>query len=852
MQIKLFAVIIGISLTVAASAATWTGAGGTNTWSTAGNWDTGVVPDQNTEANIDGDAIVTYNVSGNFERSANAALTGSAALSISGKRFLNGRNAASTFSIADRAQLTHSGEYFIVGTGHPGTLNQTGGTVTTSMNRAFFVADAAGSAGSTYNLTGGALNVTFTAQESDSHYSLSGNNAFATFYINGGDANFTAQPSLTDRRFYLKRGSVLQVDSGSLSLNNFKWVSIGRDSAEESAIILNGGAITLTTRPDGALIVGGQSARGRIAVNGGVLKVVSPNGLWVGDGSNCIRGIFEQAGGEVVIEGGDVVMGPSSTAVGSYYRMDGGTLTARDLYLHANADPSVKFIFNAGEITLQGDRSGLVNEPWFVAAAGTVVQYDAVNDVTTISRIPYAHEPIPTHEQINVGTPVSGDQVEVTLSWLTGLDTDPNGTPGLPNAAITKHRLYMSNGTAADPNLYLIDEIDAGNPVVAEVSYGPLTLLMDRTYTWRVDEVVEPNVITGPVWSFSTPKAVPAILQISPADALYAPGATAQVTAAYASDASEVTAVTWYRNDTAVNPSVDGNISVAFSDSESTLTIASLSEAYEGSYYCIVTNLGGDSEPSDTAVVEMKKLAAWYAFENDVTDSAADNDGTLIGDPNFVTGRIGQAISLNGTSEAVSIPRSIGKSFTIELWVKTTATGGTGGWWEGRGLVDGEMPGSVDDFGTVVRGSKFGFGVGNPDVTISSTSDINDNQWHYCVATRDGLTGEMIVYVDGERQASANGPTGPKLSPPALRIGSLQTDINYLAGQIDEVKLYNYPLDELTIAANYTGITGESVCIQSQRPDGRFDLNGDCVVDLADFVDFIQGWLECGLYPSCN
>ncbi len=833
-------------LSGAVSAATWTGAGGTTAWSNGANWDTGVVPDQYAEVGIGGNAVVNYDVSGNFERSADAELTGHAALTISGKRFLNGRNAPNTFTVADGAELTHSGEYFIVGTGHPGTINQTGGTVTTSMNRAFFVNDAGGSTGSAYNLTGGTLNVTFTAQESDSHYTLLGNNsAVATFYVNGGHATFTALSSLNNRRVYIKNDSVLLVDSGSVSFNGFKWFSVGRSSGGEPKMILNGGSLSIATRSDGAVIVGGEAAQGRIEVNGGVLTIISPNGLWVGDGNNCIRGVVEQTGGDVIIDGGDVVMGPAPTAASSYYQMDGGTLTARNLYLHANADPGVKFIFNAGVITLDGDRTALVEEAWFQAAPGTLIDYDAVNDVTVISRIPYAHNPLPVHGAVDV-------PVDVTLSWNTGLSVDPNDNPGLPNTAISKHLLYMSSGAAGDPNLYFVAEIPAGDPVNATGSYGPLSLDLDKTYAWRVDEVAEPNTFTGPVWFFSTPHAIPIITGISPANLLLDAGQPAVITTSYSSVASSVTAVTWYLNDVALDPQTDSNVSVVFDDAESTLTVASMSEAYEGAYYCVVTNAGGDSEPSGNAAVEMKKQVAWYAFENNVTDSTGDYDGTLVGDPNFVAGKVNQAIAFNGIDEAVSIPRSIQRSFTIELWVKTTATGGTGGWWEGRGLVDGEMPGAVDDFGTVVRGNKFGFGVGNPDTTISSASDINDDQWHYCVATRDAVTGEMKVYVDGELETTATGPTGTKNAPAGLRIGSLQTALNYLPGQIDEVKLHNYPLDDLTIASNYSAITGESVCVASQRPDAAFDFNGDCIVDVQDFVEFAGSWLDCGLFPVCE
>jgi len=854
---------LAAGLSGAASAATWTGLGGSSNWSNADNWDTAAFPDQNAEALIGGDAAVTYDVSGHFERSANAALTGNASLSISGKRFLNGRNAPNTFTVADGASLTHSGEYFIVGTGHPGTMNQTGGTVTVSVNRAFFVADAGGSAGSSYNLTGGTLNVTFTAQESDSHYSLSGNNAFATFDVNGGDATFTAQPQLTDRRFYLKRGSVLQVDSGSLTLNNFKWVSIGRDSSEESAIILNGGAFTLTTRPDGALVVGGQSARGRIEVNGGVFTVVSPNGLWVGDGANCIRGIFEQTGGDVVIEGGDVVMGPAPTAVGSYYQMDGGTLTARNLYLHANADPSVKFIFNAGVITLDGDRTSLVEEAWFQAAPGTLADYDGVNDVTVISRVPYAHNPVPVNGAVDV-------PADVTLTWNTGLSVDPNDNPGLPNAAISKHLLYLSSGTASDPNLYFVAEIQAGDPVDATGEYGPLSLDLDKIYAWRVDEVAGPNTITGPVWSFSTPHATPVQVGISPAKTLADAGTPIAITNTYSSVASSVTAVAWYLNGVEIDPQADSNISIIFNDAQSTLSIASLSEAYTGQYTCIVTNEGGQSEPSAPAGVALKKLLAWYPFEQNADDATAHNTGTLMGgDLAYASGAAtsgGQvyAADPNGANylelTADSYPKAgLGNgldSFTVSFWLLENSDTGDDIYVLGS-LNDGNATGF--EFGVNSGGNlkcHYRDEDGNGSLTQSGGLSLRDGQWHYLVVTRAGDT--LTVYADGEAKASSSVGAIDNFAPwdypfTILADNLRGTITKHVTGMVDDLRIYNYGLTAEEIAVIYYDETGTAACLNA--PDPRYNLvntgTSYCKVDLTDFAEFALNWLDCGLYPDC-
>jgi len=465
-----------------------------------------------------------------------------------------------------------------------------------------------------------------------------------------------------------------------------------------------------------------------------------------------------------------------------------------------------------------------------------------------------AWNPTPVDGATEVGTSPDGQTVTVDLSWNTGmLETDLNQV----NPDIVMHYLYMSQDQAQsdDPNLYWAADIPAtgstGQATVVELNF-------EGRYLWRIDEAVDidgspsgkddPNTITGPVWTFSTLLAAPVITQ-HPVAQLVDAGATVELVA----DAQSVSPAVfqWYKSADGVrDPETDPTVGAPASDGVLTLTNVQVDD--EGYYYCVVSNDSGVEVMTNAVLLEIKRLKAWYAFENDLTDSAEDNDGTAIkADPNFpfdyAAGVVGQAIVLNGQDEAVEIPRSIQDSFTIALWVKTEDIGGTGGWWNGRGLVDGEMPGGTTDFGTVLLGSKFGFGVGAPDTTISSDTDINDNQWHYCVATRDHVTGQMQLYVDGQLEATAAGGTGRRAAPPVLNIGRIQTGINYLDGQIDEVKLYNYPLDARTIAQEYYDLTGEDACYD--RP--ALDYNGDCKVDLQDFALFAAEWLDCALVPEC-
>ena len=196
-------------------------------------------------------------------------------------------------------------------------------------------------------------------------------------------------------------------------------------------------------------------------------------------------------------------------------------------------------------------------------------------------------------------------------------------------------------------------------------------------------------------------------------------------------------------------------------------------------------------------------LVASYSFENNASDGSGGGfNGTVVNNPTFVAGHSGLAVNLNGTNQFVQIPRSIQDSFTIAFWVRTTATGGTGAqWWVGKGLVDGEVANVTNDFGVSLVGARVAFGVGNPDTTIQSTSNVNDGAWHHVVATRNSATGAMVLYFDGAQQATATGPTGTRSAPANLRVGSLQTNLNFFAGQIDELQLYSVALTAAQVAA---------------------------------------------------
>jgi hypothetical protein len=224
-------------------------------------------------------------------------------------------------------------------------------------------------------------------------------------------------------------------------------------------------------------------------------------------------------------------------------------------------------------------------------------------------------------------------------------------------------------------------------------------------------------------------------------------------------------------------------------------------------YYYVVTaaNAYGTAADSGEASATWFDKRAYYAFEGNAQDTSGNGFHGTATAVSYVAGKIGaQAAQFNGSSSFVSIPRSVTGDFTVALWVKTTDSAGTGGaqWWAGRGLVDGEVSGGAADWGTSVVSGKFVFGVGSPggDVSVTSSTSVNDGQWHHVAATRDSTGGAMQVYVDGVPRGSGVGPIGARTAPASLRIGGILTGVNFLNGTLDDVRLYDRVLSASEVA----------------------------------------------------
>src|SRR5260370_21849338 len=76
--------------------------------------------------------------------------------------------------------------------------------------------------------------------------------------------------------------------------------------------------------------------------------------------------------------------------------------------------------------------------------------------------------------------------------------------------------------------------------------------------------------------------------------------------------------------------------------------------------------------PSTNCVAAPSGLVSWWPGEGNANDAVDGNNGTLFSGTTFMTGKVGQAFSFDGTNSAVVIAASSNLAFqslTIERWI---------------------------------------------------------------------------------------------------------------------------------------------------------------------------------------
>jgi hypothetical protein len=279
-----------------------------------------------------------------------------------------------------------------------------------------------------------------------------------------------------------------------------------------------------------------------------------------------------------------------------------------------------------------------------------------------------------------------------------------------------------------------------------------------------------------------------------------------------------------------------------------TLPLLDVSFSDAGVYAVSVSNLYG-SVFSSNAVLTVNPpppcaplqagLVSWWPGEGNANDIAGTNNGLIVGGINFVPGEVGQAFSLNGSGQYVSVLASsslnVGASsgFTIEGWINPQSVssqepiaewnGGNGvEFWISAGGGSGCLYAQIID----TSGSGHAFS--------SSAGAVVANQFQHVALTYDKASGMGKLYLNGGVVATANLGTFTPQTSGNLALGARTGQI-YWAGLLDEISLYKVALTSSQVAAIYNAgnagkCGGSGGLLITTQPTNQTTVPGGAVI----------------------
>ena len=471
----------------------------------------------------------------------------------------------------------------------------------------------------------------------------------------------------------------------------------------------------------------------------------------------------------------------------------------------------------------------------------------------------------PVGDRNNIG------QGTISLEWDKGL-----------GITVNEHLVYVTQGLDAngDPNMVGPDVIANGVSVADEPDNSmqyEITVDFDQTIYWRVDEVTNSGTIKGETWSFETKRTVPEILTQPVNDADFE-GQPASVFV----EALSITTpkFKWYRSvDNSSETWDDDTELTGLVDNMDTYSIASLTTSDEGYYYCIITNEDAlDLEATETYVVSnpayitVKRMVLYWDMEDSVFADMSGNGNDAIdesvkadpADPNItkptlvadVPGNVGSSsaefiVEENGDYDRLTAsldldldeddttvePQRFHEGYTLTFWAKPTTVPQA----NLTGLFNNE--GGSDDF--QISFSHLAEG--------GSVSYHNDTTWQIGPATTewfqiaivcDGTSTTAYYNLEGHNRVDMNNVANTLFG--VFRVGTNRSTALPYNGLIDDVKIWNYPLEFEELADDYYAVTGNPSC--KELP--ALDISGNCIVDIEDLAIFAGSWLDCLIYPE--
>ncbi|MEW6157617.1 MAG: LamG-like jellyroll fold domain-containing protein [Verrucomicrobiota bacterium] len=200
-------------------------------------------------------------------------------------------------------------------------------------------------------------------------------------------------------------------------------------------------------------------------------------------------------------------------------------------------------------------------------------------------------------------------------------------------------------------------------------------------------------------------------------------------------------------------------------------------------------------------------LIALWSGEGNTIETANRFDGTLEGGARYDDGYVGRSFSFNGGTDAVVVPNTPAlrlQEFTIEAWIKRANSSRVSDSPSGAGIFSTGFGGY--SLGITHEGHLALSHVGI--VRVDSIRTITDRSWHHVAVTKSGSF--VQFYLDGLPIESRELKSVFSFTTP-FAIGAAGRAIDGIRysflGQIDEVSVYNRPLNPEEIRALFNAGT---------------------------------------------
>ncbi len=236
-------------------------------------------------------------------------------------------------------------------------------------------------------------------------------------------------------------------------------------------------------------------------------------------------------------------------------------------------------------------------------------------------------------------------------------------------------------------------------------------------------------------------------------------------------------------------------------------------------------------------------LVAWWSFDEGFGTTAVDwsgheNDGTLRGNPQWVSGCSGSALKFDGVRDYVEVPHSatliVTQELTVMAWINAARHTGPGGVeWQGI-LAKGNTIRSYSLYTQTGGTLYFSITSGGVYVGSSSTGTVPLNEWAHVAATIKGGTQEFFI------NGRSAGEGGSDITPPgaagtdAVWIGATQEGPREFQGMIDEARIYNVGLTQEQVKK---AMQGDLTLASNPQPG----LNADVDIRVAEALRWSAG-----------